>query len=87
LIVGCGDRHISVLDVEKKIILKSERAHSNTVRCVRSCTYNTNVFASGGRDARLIVWDHRQKSSGVMILNRQKVAEDGKPELDSFTGV
>ena len=57
LIVGCGNRFVSLLDVEKGIVLKSERAHANSVRCVRSCQYNTSLFVSGGRDGKLILWD------------------------------
>ena len=48
-----------LLDVETCEILTQFKSHNNSVRCVKSCKYNNNLFASGGRDGNLFLWDIR----------------------------
>ena len=45
---------------------------------VKSCSFNSNIFVSGGRDGMLYLWDLRSESN--LLISKSE------PEIGSFTG-
>ncbi len=74
IITASGDITCALWDLEKQKLLKHLIGHKKSVRCVRSMPGNQSVFASGGRDGKLLIYDSRT-NSGKAVLQNQRTAE------------
>lgn len=59
LATACGDLSIALWDVSKRQKVASFQAHTGSVKCVCFSLHSPDIFASGGRDGTVLVWDVR----------------------------
>jgi denticleless len=92
LVTGSGDLTCAVVDIETGNTLFRGLEHQNSVRAVRSCRFNDNLFLSGGRDGKILLWDTRSINEMRAIQDAEallcpKTVHQGAAELESVTGV
>ncbi|RLN70068.1 hypothetical protein BBJ28_00010913 [Nothophytophthora sp. Chile5] len=73
LLTASGDLQIRIWDVETadqavNTPIATLRGHEMSVKCVRQAPTETHVFASGGRDGRVLLWDTRATGKPVSSL-------------------
>ncbi|KAL3670866.1 hypothetical protein V7S43_004051 [Phytophthora oleae] len=76
VLTAAGDLDIRIWNVERaaqssmteSTPVSTLRGHDMSVKCVRQAPDNANVFASGGRDGKVLLWDTRATSKPVASL-------------------
>ncbi|KAJ1649636.1 hypothetical protein IWQ61_009340 [Dispira simplex] len=68
ILSASGDQLVKLWDVQQRRCIARFTGHQGTVKSVTCSPHHPAVFASGGRDGRVIVWDTRC-SNGVGVLN------------------
>ncbi|KAL4165696.1 hypothetical protein KRP22_014406 [Phytophthora ramorum] len=76
VLTAAGDLEIRIWDVETAgcsfltaaTPISTLRGHDMSVKCVRQAPDNAHVFASGGRDGRVLLWDSRATGKPVSAL-------------------
>uniref|UniRef100_H3HEH1 Uncharacterized protein n=1 Tax=Phytophthora ramorum TaxID=164328 RepID=H3HEH1_PHYRM len=76
VLTAAGDLEIRIWDVETAgcsfltaaTPISTLRGHDMSVKCVRQAPDNDHVFASGGRDGRVLLWDSRATGKPVSAL-------------------
>ncbi|KAE8993861.1 hypothetical protein PR001_g20555 [Phytophthora rubi] len=73
LLTAAGDLQVRVWDVETAGISSGKevttlRGHEMSVKCVRQAPDSAHVFASGGRDGKVLLWDMRATGKPVSVL-------------------
>ncbi|OWZ00092.1 hypothetical protein PHMEG_00028799, partial [Phytophthora megakarya] len=93
LLTAAGDLEIRIWDVETagtssatetKPVAKL-KGHDMSVKCVRQAPNNAHVFASGGRDGRVLLWDSRATRKPVSSL--ENVHAEPSPSRSSSSNV
>ena len=70
--VSCGgDQDVFKWDVERRIIVSKYRGHERDVNAVRYDEASCSVFASGGSDQTIRIWDARSRNSCIQVLGRE----------------
>ena len=59
LISASGDQTLALWDVTSALKVSTFRGHSSSVKTVSICGSTPDIFASGGRDGAIRVWDKR----------------------------
>lgn len=77
LATASGDLSVGLFDVVRRAPVASFRAHRGSVKCVRFLQGHSDVFASGGRDGGVVVWDARCSKPQVVIPNAHSMAPGG----------
>ncbi|KAG7377958.1 hypothetical protein PHYPSEUDO_010748 [Phytophthora pseudosyringae] len=73
VLTAAGDLEIRIWDVETAgtrslTPVSTLRGHGMSVKCVRQAPDNAHVFASGGRDGKVLLWDARATGKPVSSL-------------------
>ncbi|RLN61459.1 hypothetical protein BBJ28_00010839 [Nothophytophthora sp. Chile5] len=73
LLTASGDLQIRIWDAETtdqavNTPIATLRGHEMSVKCIRQAPTETHVFASGGRDGRVLLWDTRATGKPVSSL-------------------
>ncbi|KAK1935630.1 Denticleless [Phytophthora citrophthora] len=76
ILTAAGDLEIRIWDVERAsqssmtetTPVSTLKGHDMSVKCVRQAPDNANVFASGGRDGKVLLWDTRTTGKPVASL-------------------
>ncbi|KAJ1953183.1 hypothetical protein IWQ62_006057, partial [Dispira parvispora] len=68
ILSASGDQLVKLWDVQQRRCIARFSGHQGTVKSVTCSAHHPAVFASGGRDGRVIIWDTRC-SNGVGELN------------------
>ncbi|KAG1712690.1 hypothetical protein DVH05_000430 [Phytophthora capsici] len=76
ILTAAGDLEIRIWNVERATQssmtettpVSTLRGHEMSVKCVRQAPDNANVFASGGRDGKVLLWDTRTTGKPVALL-------------------
>ncbi|TDH66148.1 hypothetical protein CCR75_001722 [Bremia lactucae] len=75
VLTASGDFAIRIWDVENIVSRSSTpvltlQGHDRSVKCVRQARDQTHVFASGGRDGKVLLWDTRTNGNPIAMLDK-----------------
>lgn len=91
VLTGSGDLSCGVYDLNKSMMNLKLHGHTKSVRSLASCLFNPNLFASGGRDGSIFLWDVRLAQKEQSLFEKSCSAaipiEMSTPEVNSVTGV
>ncbi|CAI5731346.1 unnamed protein product [Hyaloperonospora brassicae] len=94
VVTAAGDLQLRIWDVEtvdksggsrQAQPVLTLRGHDMSVKCVRQAPCSTHVFASGGRDGRVLLWDTRASDKCVLSLENVH-AEPTRSQRASLNG-
>ncbi|KAG6954216.1 hypothetical protein JG687_00011925 [Phytophthora cactorum] len=90
VLTAAGDLEIRIWDVEttgtnSATPVSTLRGHDMSVKCVRQAPDNAHVFASGGRDGRVLLWDTR--ATGKPVSSLENVHAEPTPSRISSPNV
>ncbi|ETL88244.1 hypothetical protein L917_12670 [Phytophthora nicotianae] len=90
VLTAAGDLEIRIWDVQTAGVRSASpvstlRGHDMSVKCVRQAPDNAHVFASGGRDGRVLLWDTR--AAGKPISSLDNVHAEPSPSRTSSPNV
>ena len=77
LVVGMGDNHVYLMDVETRAMIHVFSGHTNYVHSVDTCD---NIIASGGEDGSVRLWDMKLKES-VHEMKPKDKSDLARPKL------
>lgn len=93
VLTAAGDREIRLWNVEMAIKcsrggqttpLLTLKGHDMSVKCVRQAPHHAHLFASGGRDGKVLLWDTRTSGKPIDTLENvhaepNTASSNGKP--------
>ncbi|KRY36106.1 CCAAT/enhancer-binding protein zeta, partial [Trichinella spiralis] len=68
VLTGSADERIILTDCNTAKAVQCFHGHSYSIRSLSWCAENTNLFASGGRDGALRIWDVRLRAGCVSTI-------------------
>ncbi|KAL1229038.1 Denticleless -like protein [Trichinella pseudospiralis] len=68
VLTGAADERILLTDCNISKVVHGFEGHRYSVRSLSWCADNTNLFASGGRDGALKIWDMRLRGGCILTI-------------------
>ncbi|CAG0916963.1 unnamed protein product [Notodromas monacha] len=79
IVIGTANKTCRILRIRPSEVVVGEvfQKHERTVKCVKWLPDSDTVFASGGRDSTVIVWDLRVKSKTSSVIRLPRISPLG----------